>query len=660
MKPAGLVASDVAAFPDRWVSKGIGRILVDCVAVSVAVARCCWGNGIGRGLLVFVIALSTFGFAESLPPIVGNENHVPAGSLRDGVLSVQLNIAKGEWHPEADDGMALAVYAFGETGRPLQNPGPLIRVQQGTEVRASLHNSLSIPITVHGLGEPGSDAAVRVAPGGTEQVSFKANIPGVYFYWGGAEVSDVKLRYGVDSELTGALVVDPPGASVNDEIFVMEMISEHAGLASRQTLATINGKSWPFTQHFRYDIGQQVHWRWINATNEPHALHLHGFYFNVDAFNDGGHVQTYSGDSRPRVVTQRVAQGDTFDMSWSPERAGQWLFHCHMLLHMTPPIVPKLPGLEFRASAAASHDHEAMDDAAGMGQLVLGISVPSPADERSPEPWHADRKLQLEISKRTGVPRYALSLRDGSRGDSQSKPGLIGPPIVLTKGQPVEIEVANKLDEPTAIHWHGIELESYYDGVPGWSGKDKQITPPIAPGSSFVARMIPPRAGTFIYHTHWHDEYQLTNGIYGPLIVLPPGEKFEPSSDIPFVFSLGDFGALGNLALINGTPQSKTMQLQAGQKYRFRLINISTNNQGMQVSLRNQNGPVEWKIIAKDGADLAATVVRPSKAQFTITVGETYDVEFASSAEQDLVLDLLLPGQKIHTSQTLVFAGEAR
>src|SRR5689334_13855258 len=103
MKPAGLVASDVAAFPDRWVSKGIGRILVDCVAVSVAVARCCWGNGIGRGLLVFVIALSTFSFAESLPPIVGNENHVPAGSLRDGVLSVQLNIAKGEWHPEADD-----------------------------------------------------------------------------------------------------------------------------------------------------------------------------------------------------------------------------------------------------------------------------------------------------------------------------------------------------------------------------------------------------------------------------------------------------------------------------------------------------------------------------------------------------------------------------
>lgn len=35
-----------------------------------------------------------------------------------GVLSIQLIIAKGEWHPEADDGIALAVYAFAESGLP--------------------------------------------------------------------------------------------------------------------------------------------------------------------------------------------------------------------------------------------------------------------------------------------------------------------------------------------------------------------------------------------------------------------------------------------------------------------------------------------------------------------------------------------------------------
>jgi FtsP/CotA-like multicopper oxidase with cupredoxin domain len=99
------------------------------------------------------VPLSAFGFAESLSPIVANQNHAPAGVLRDSILSVRLEIAKGEWHPEADDGMALSVYAFGETGCPLQNPGPLIRVPQGTEIRASLRNTLTVAIAVHGLGE---------------------------------------------------------------------------------------------------------------------------------------------------------------------------------------------------------------------------------------------------------------------------------------------------------------------------------------------------------------------------------------------------------------------------------------------------------------------------------------------------------------------------
>jgi hypothetical protein len=36
-------------------------------------------------------------------------------------------------------------------------------------------------------------------------------------------------------------------------------------------------------------------------------------------------------------------------------------------------------------------------------------------------------------------------------------------------------------------------------------------------------------------------------------------------------------------------------------------------------------------------------------------VGETYDVDFSTPTSHDLVLDLLLPAQKIHTAQTLAF-----
>lgn len=97
------------------------------------------------------------------------------------------------------------------------------------------------------------------------------------------------------------------------------------------------------------------------------------------------------------------------------------------------------------------------------------------------------------------------------------------------------------------------------------------------------------------------------------------------------------------------------LPLEAGKKYRFRLINISTNNQAMQVSLRNSQGPVEWRVIAKDGADLPAPAIHDSTALLTVTVGETYDVEFSATTPQDLLLDLLLPGQKIHSTQTLTF-----
>ena len=608
---------------------------------------------IAVALATLVAVVSSFA-ANALTQIVVNENHRAAGVLRAGELQLSLTIARGEWHPEADDGDALAVYAFGEVGHPLQNPGPLIRVPQGTTVRVMLHNSLPVTVGVHGLAD--AEAVIRVAPGASTETHFSAATPGLYFYWGATDTDDLKLRYGVDSQLTGAIVVDPPGAVPRDEIFVIEMMSEHPGAFARQTLATINGKSWPYTERFRYAVGEQARWRWINATNEPHAMHMHGFYYHVDAFNRAGRTQRFDGEARPFVVTQRVAQGETFDMSWAPERAGHWLFHCHMFVHTIEPNVPDVPGLTLRRGVHHADQH-AGHGSAGMGQLVVGITVPEGAHLKTRGPWHADRKLELDITDRGGAPRYLLAVHENGHPDSQKKPGLTGPPIVLTRGQAVEIKVVNRLTSTTAIHWHGMELESYYDGVPGWSGTAKQVTPPIAPGASFVARMTPPRAGTFIYHTHWHDPLQLTNGLYGPLIVLPPGEKYDPTHDLTFLFSIGNFGTLQDLAVINGTPQSKTMRLKTGQTYRFRLINISANNQGMQVSLHDAAGHLAtWTVIAKDGADLPASQSRAGPAQVTITVGETYDVEFSSDKSQDLLLDLLLPAQKIHITQTLSIA----
>jgi hypothetical protein len=50
-------------------------------------------------------------------------------------------------------------------------------------------------------------------------------------------------------------------------------------------------KSCPYTQRFRYNVGQQAHWSWINTTNEPHALRLRSFYHRIDAVNLGGQIR---------------------------------------------------------------------------------------------------------------------------------------------------------------------------------------------------------------------------------------------------------------------------------------------------------------------------------------------------------------------------------
>jgi FtsP/CotA-like multicopper oxidase with cupredoxin domain len=591
--------------------------------------------------------------------VVANDNRSPAGQLRNGVLTVHLEVGTGVWHPESEDGEAIPVYAFGESGRALQNPGPAIRVPQGTQIQGTVHNALPVAVTLHGLHErPGDENdAITLAPGSTKEFRFSAGAPGSYFYWGTTTGKRLRDAAPLESQLAGAFVVDPPGAPANDRIFVIGLWLEAPDADDSREFTAINGKSWPFTEHFTFKVGETVHWRWLNPSESDHAMHLHGFYYHLDAVGDAERSQPFAAPERPLIVTQHVRLGGTFDMTWVPERSGRWLFHCHMLAHMSPPDPP--PG----TPPAPSHDyaHEGVPESAGMGGLVLGITVEPDKAVAKPAAWHADRKLQLVIDERASErPRYELKLVDPAPPQAPApkpdQPSLLGPPIVLTRGEPVEIEVVNHMKQPTSIHWHGIELESYYDGVAGWTGAPGQISPPILPGKSFVARMTPPRTGTFIYHTHWHELGQLENGIYGPLIVVPSANAFDSLSDQTFLFSMGEFEPFEELLLVNGHPQPAPLRLETGKKYRLRFINIAPNNVALRVSLRKAGVPVQWRIIAKDGADLPPALVKTTTAEAGITVGETFDVEFTADSPQELSLEVYLPGPKLRTTQGLIFA----
>ena len=149
--------------------------------------------------------------------VVANDNRIPAGALANGTLTIRLEARLGQWHPDGNSSPGVTVKAFSANGGPLHVPGPLIRVRQGTTVRASVRNVTSEPLAVHGLySRPGSDSDVAspfvIAPGETREVTFLASTPGMYYYWGATDAATtLAQRLGRDTQLTGAFVVDAAG-----------------------------------------------------------------------------------------------------------------------------------------------------------------------------------------------------------------------------------------------------------------------------------------------------------------------------------------------------------------------------------------------------------------------------------------------------------------
>src|SRR5262249_54133797 len=146
---------------------------------------------------------------------------------------------------------------------------------------------------------------------------------------------------------------------------------------SSPVVATINGKSWPYTERFTFQVGETVRWRWLNPSVASHPMHLHGFYYHLESTGDAERYKSYNEAERQLVVTRSIDTGRTFDMTWVPERAGRWLFHCHMLIHMSQPEWKKLLESPEPGVAAPAHEHAypAETHDAGMGGLVLGITA---------------------------------------------------------------------------------------------------------------------------------------------------------------------------------------------------------------------------------------------------------------------------------------------
>jgi len=583
--------------------------------------------------------------------IQANPNNHPAGRLKARTLTLALEARSGRWYPVADSGSNVETDAFAEGNGPLLIPGPLIRVPSGTEIRATIRNRLAVPLVVHGLNNrPGSGTDSLIVPSrGTKEVRFRVNEPGTYYYWGSTSGLSIPDRDGLDSQLNGAIVVDPPGDAVKDRVFMIGVWfrpgdTSAAHLTADQDIMVINGKSWPHTEQFTFTQGDTVHWRWINLSASSHPMHLHGFYFDVERRGDGQRDTAYLPDRRPREVTELMLPGGTMLMNWVPERAGNWLFHCHFSFHVSPDA--SLPDSEFEESPPTGgsnhpqHKHR-------MSGLVLGLHVtPRPGTPAAQPPSQQARDIRLLVqtqAHRFGpAPGYGYVIQTGSVEPARDSIVIPGAPLLLERDQPVRITVVNHLAQPTAVHWHGIELQSYPDGVPDWSGAPGRLMPPVVPNDSFVAEFTPPRAGTFIYHAHLNELEQMHLGLYGPLIVLEPGTSFDPATDHIVIVSADGPESDTTGGLLNGTKTPEPLVIRAGQAHRLRLINIHGDYRVL-FTLESSDGLVEWRQLAKDGAAVATGLAGPQPARLLTGPGETADFEIRPDPARDLVLSVQAP-----------------
>jgi FtsP/CotA-like multicopper oxidase with cupredoxin domain len=162
---------------------------------------------------------------------------------------------------------------------------------------------------------------------------------------------------------------------------------------------------------------------------------------------------------------------------------------------------------------------------------------------------------------------------------------ILGPTLLMNKGDDVVINVNNQLGEATTTHWHGLHLPAAMDGGPHQR---------IENGDTWQAQFtIMNEAATFWYHPHLMDKTgeHVYHGLAGLFIVKDP--QSEPTlpdqygiDDIPLIiqdkvfnadgsfnYSGDSNGVKGDHFLVNGavTPIFNA----PAQFVRFRILNGS-------------------------------------------------------------------------------------
>jgi FtsP/CotA-like multicopper oxidase with cupredoxin domain len=250
------------------------------------------------------------------------------------------------------------------------------------------------------------------------------------------------------------------------------------------------------------------------------------------------------------------------------------------------------PAAQSSMSAQEMADaHQAGVDAF-VAQLTDGPNTEGQGDQPlKPTMDHGVKVFSLTVS------RIKWETTPGTFVDAMAFNGQVpGPQITVDPGDRVRIFVRNQMDQPFALHFHGMTVPNEMDGVP-FVTQD-----PVMPGMSWTYEFTvkdPP--GMYVYHSHFNSAEQVGSGLYGALIVAPKtGWKsvygVEPS--VESTLFLGD-GQLGFNLNGKGFPATQPIIAERGQ---WVLIHMA--NDGELLHPMHLHG-FHFEVVGEDGFPLS-------------------------------------------------------
>lgn len=214
-----------------------------------------------------------------------------------------------------------------------------------------------------------------------------------------------------------------------------------------------------------------------------------------------------------------------------------------------------------------------------------------------------------------------------------------GPTLFFNKGDTVHMNVVNKLNEATTLHWHGFHLPAVMDGGP------HQVIPAGTIWQPYWK--ITNNASTYWYHPHLHEMTQehITKGIGGLIIVRDEVEsalalpRTYGVDDIPLILTDRDFNTqkqfvtvpYGDSMMTNGTLRAQYSV--PGQIVRFRILNAAIERSFNIGFSDNRN----FAIICSDGGLLNAPV---SVNRYVLHAGERIEILVDFSGQNGQSFDL--------------------